>query len=144
MQYVKIDPEAPDLGYAHWGDAGIDLTARQFICLSPFGEEHDKFLMPTGIAVAIPQGYFGMIVPRSSSAKLGIMLANTMGIIDSGYRGELLVYIRNMKNEHVYIDRGMRIAQLVIVPFCQVLEFVQIEELSETSRGDGRFGSTGQ
>jgi dUTP pyrophosphatase len=145
MQYVKLDKEAPDLAYAKIGDAGIDLTARHFISLAKFGdpEGHDKYLMPTGIAVKIPEGHFGLIVPRSSSAKLGIMLANTCGIIDSGYTGELLVFIRNMTGYPLPLERGSRIAQLIVLPYFSVPKFELVEKLPETDRGSGGFGSTG-
>lgn len=143
MQYVKLNKDAPDLKYAKPGDAGIDLATAQFICLSSFGTDHDKYLMPTGIAVKIPEGHFGLIVPRSSSAKLGIALANTCGIIDSGYTGELLLFIRNMTPEHIAIDAGTRVAQLIILPYFHVPYFEQVEELPKTERGTGAYGSTG-
>lgn len=145
MQYVKLDNNVPDLCYAKRDDAGIDLTANNYVCLAAFNDEdeHDKYLMPTGIAVKIPEGYFGMIVPRSSSGKLGIMLANTCGIIDSGYTGQLLLFVRNMTNSPVHIDKGMRIAQLIIIPYFSVTPEL-VDKLPETDRGTGGFGSTGK
>jgi dUTP pyrophosphatase len=144
MQYVTLRSGVPELAYARQGDAGLDLAVIEFTALAPFGdpEGHDQRLFPTGIAVKIPEGHFGMIVPRSSMGKRGLMLANTVGIIDSGYTGELMVLLRNMKPTVNVIEAGDRVAQLVIVPFTTVkLERVLV--LPETERGAGGFGSTG-
>jgi dUTP pyrophosphatase len=142
MQYVKLDKKAKDLGYAKPGDAGIDLSVIEFIALAPFGDDKSKKLLKTGISVKIPEGHFGLIVPRSSMAKKGIMLANTCGIIDSGYTGELMLYVQNMTAKVNYIEEGDRVAQMIVVPFTSVV-LTSVDKLPETDRGTGGFGSTG-
>jgi dUTP pyrophosphatase len=126
--------------YQHEGDAGLDLSSRVDVTLRP-GE---RATVPTGIAVAIPRGYAGFVLPRSGlAARHGIALVNSPGLIDSGYRGEVAVVIINSdKHEAFHIKRGDRIAQLVIQ---QVVEAttIEVEDLDETSRGSGGFGSTG-
>lgn len=142
MQYVKLNKDAKDLAYAKAGDAGIDLSVIEFVALAPFGEQNYKKLLGTGISVKIPEGHFGLIVPRSSMSKKGIMLANTCGIIDSGYTGELMLFVQNMTKEVNYINPGDRIAQMIIVPFTSVV-LNNVDKLPETDRGAGGFGSTG-
>jgi dUTP pyrophosphatase len=142
MQYVKLNEKAKDLGYARPGDAGIDLSVIEFIALAPFGDDKSKKLLKTGISVKIPEGHFGLIVPRSSMAKKGIMLANTCGIIDSGYTGELMLYVQNMTAKVNYIEEGDRVAQMIVVPFTSVI-LTSVDKLPETDRGTGGFGSTG-
>ena len=142
MQYVKLNEKAKDLGYARPGDAGIDISVIEFIALAPFGEDNSKKLLKTGISVKIPEGHFGLIVPRSSMAKKGIMLANTCGIIDSGYTGELMLYVQNMTAKVNYIEEGDRVAQMIVVPFTLVV-LTNVDKLPETDRGTGGFGSTG-
>jgi dUTP pyrophosphatase len=127
--------------YQHEGDAGLDLASRVAVTLQP-GE---RATVPTGIAVAIPRGYAGFVLPRSGlAARHGIALVNSPGLIDAGYRGELaIVMINTDKHEAFHIKRGDRIAQLVLQ---QVVEAttVEVEELDETARGSGGFGSTGR
>ena len=140
--HIKLlDEELPMPRYQHEGDAGLDLPSRIDFVLEP-GE---RAMIPTGIAVAIPRGYAGFVLPRSGLAsRNGISLVNTPGLIDSGYRGELaIVMINTDKREPFHIKRGDRIAQLVIQ---QVIEAttVRVNELEETSRGEGGFGSTGR
>lgn len=142
MQYVKLNKDATDLSYAKPGDAGLDLAVVEFVALSPFGEQNSKKLLGTGISVKIPEGHFGLIVPRSSMSKKGIMLANTCGIIDSGYTGELMLYAQNMTKDTNYINPGDRIAQMIIVPFTSVV-LTKVDKLPDTDRGTGGFGSTG-
>ncbi|MEI7886420.1 MAG: dUTP diphosphatase [Actinomycetes bacterium] len=139
---VRLDPELPLPEYAKPGDAGIDLRARQAITLSPAG---GRALIPTGIAVAIPQGYAGFVQPRSGLAlKHGVTCLNTPGLIDAGYRGELKVLLINTDPvEPFEILRGERIAQLVIQAVEHV-EFVEVEALEESDRGQGGFGHTGR
>jgi dUTP pyrophosphatase len=141
VQIKLLDEELPMPRYQHEGDAGLDLPSRIDFVLEP-GE---RAMIPTGIAVAIPRGYAGFVLPRSGLAsRNGISLVNTPGLIDSGYRGELaIVMINTDKREAFHIKRGDRIAQLVIQ---QVIEAttVRVNELEETSRGEGGFGSTGR
>ncbi|MHB0915857.1 MAG: dUTP diphosphatase [Thermoleophilia bacterium] len=122
------------------GDAGVDLTSVEELTL----HEGQRALVPTGIAVAIPQGYGGFVQPRSGlAAKFGITLTNSPGLIDSNYRGEIKVIIQNTGHSDFEIKVGDRIAQLVIMPVEQA-EFEAVDELPESGRGEGGFGSSGQ
>jgi dUTP diphosphatase len=139
----QLDPDLPVPRYAREGDAGADLMARHDAVLAHGG---GRGLVPTGVAVAIPPGYAGLVLPRSGLAlRHGVTCLNTPGLIDSGYRGEIQVVLVNHDPEHDYaVNRGDRIAQLVIVAveeagFTLVLE----EELGEAVRGAGGFGHTG-
>ena len=140
VEFRKLDPTAVLPGYAHGGDAGLDLAANADLVLKP-GE---RALVPTGLAVAIPEGHAGLVLPRSGLAsRHGITLANAPGLIDSGYRGEITIAVVNLDRRHQYeIKRGVRIAQLLVVPFV-ALEPMEVVDLTETSRGAGGFGSTG-
>jgi dUTP pyrophosphatase len=124
---------------ANAGEAGPDLSACERVELAP-GE---RALVPTGLAVAIPGGYAGFVQPRSGlAAKHGISIVNTPGLVDSGYRGELLVNLLNTDlREPFVVEPGMRIAQLVIVPLPEV-ELVEVDELPESERGVRGFGSS--
>ena len=135
-----LDPDVPMPRYQHEGDAGLDLSSRVDLTLQP-GE---RATVPTGVAVAIPAGYAGFVLPRSGlAARHGIALVNSPGLIDSGYRGEVAVVIINTdKHEAFHIKRGDRIAQLVIQKVVEATT-VEVETLDETSRGPGGFGSTG-
>jgi len=135
----RLDDGLPTPAHAHRGDGGVDLCARSGIELEP-GE---RVVAPTGIAVAIPEGYAGLVTPRSGlAAKHGISVVNGPGLIDAGYRGEIMVVLVNLSDEPFLIERGDRIAQLVVVPVA-VQEFEIVEQLPSTSRGSGGFGSTG-
>jgi dUTP pyrophosphatase len=136
----RLVPDAVLPAAAHPGDAGLDLVANTEVTLKP-GE---RAMVPTGIAVAIPEGYAGLVLPRSGLAsKHGITLANAPGLIDSGYRGEVMVAVVNLDpNEAYTIARGERIAQLVIVPFATVA-VEESDALPASERGEGGFGSTG-
>jgi dUTP diphosphatase len=135
---LRDDAVLPESAYP--GDAGLDLVACERVKLGP-GE---RALVPTGIAVAIPDGYAGLVVPRSGLAlRHGISLVNTPGIIDSGYRGELRVIAINTERSATFVvEAGMRIAQLVVVPI-PTLSVVEDTELPETARGRAGFGSSG-
>jgi len=128
--------------YANAGDAGADLVAAEDMTLAPAG---GRGLVPTGAAIAIPEGYAGFVQPRSGLAlKHGVTCLNTPGLIDSGYRGELKVILVNLDpTEPFEISRGDRIAQLVIqrVEHCS---FVETDELPASERGEGGFGSSGK
>lgn len=127
--------------YATEGDAGADLVAAEPMTLAPGG---GRVLVPTGAAIAIPAGYAGFVQPRSGLAmKHGITCLNTPGLIDSGYRGELKVLLVNTDpSEPFTIERGDRIAQLVIQRVEQA-NFVLVDDLPDSERGEGGFGSTG-
>jgi dUTP pyrophosphatase len=139
----RLDPDLPVPGYARQGDAGADLLARSDVVLARAG---GRATVPTGVAVAIPDGYAGFVLPRSGlAARHGITCLNTPGLVDSGYRGELQVVLVNHDPTHDYeVSRGDRIAQLVILRADQVaFELVAAEELGASERGDGGFGHTG-
>ena len=136
----RLDPTVELPSYAYMGDAGLDLRASESVVINP----HERRLIATGLAIAIPEGYAGFVQPRSGLAlKLGLSIANTPGLIDAHYRGELKIIAVNLDaHEPIAIERGERIAQLVIqkVP---VVELVEVDELDETDRGTGGFGSSG-
>lgn len=138
---VRLDPELPAPTYAHQGDAGADLFARSDATLAPSG---GRALVPTGVALAIPEGYAGFVQPRSGLALAhGVTCLNTPGLIDSGYRDELKVLLVNTDPEASYVvRRGDRIAQLVI----QAVEEAEFTEgdLPPSGRGTGGFGHTGR
>jgi dUTP pyrophosphatase len=138
---VRLDPDLPLPSYAHDGDAGVDLFAREDATLAPRG---GRALVPTGFALALPDGYAGFVQPRSGLAlKHGVTCLNTPGLIDSGYRDELRVLLVNTDpTEPFTVRRGDRIAQLVVqrVERCA---FVVVDALPDSSRGKGGFGSSG-
>lgn len=125
--------------FAHHGDAGADLTASEAVVLEP----GDRALVPTGMAMAIPVGFAGLVMPRSGLAiRSGVTVINAPGLIDAGYRGELRVALINHGRDAFTIDRGDRIAQLVIVAV-ERPTYEEVEVLETSVRGDGGFGSTG-
>lgn len=129
--------------YSTPGSAAMDLYAANdaaFII-----EPGETYFIQTGIAIEIPEGYAGLVLPRSGLAcHSGITLPNTPALIDSDYRGELLVPLKNMAPNGYLLRPGQRIAQLMIVPYARVTEITVVEKLSGTSRGSGGFGSTGE
>ncbi len=137
----RLDPDLPLPQYAHAGDAGVDLYAREDTVLAPQG---GRALMPTGIAIAIPLGYAGFVLPRSGLAlHNGISVVNAPGLIDSHYRGELKVVLLNTDATRPYhVHRGDRIAQLVIQKVEDVT-WVEVDELDANNRGGG-FGHSGR
>ena len=137
----QLDPGLPLPQFAHQGDAGIDLYAREDAII---GRQGGRTLVPTGIAVAIPEGYAGFVLPRSGLAlKHGVTLVNTPGLIDAGYRGELKVIMLNTDAENDYsVQRGDRIAQLVIQKIENVA-WVVVDSLDGFDRGGG-FGHSGR
>jgi dUTP pyrophosphatase len=138
---TRLDPELPLPRYAKGGDAGADIVSRIDITLAP-GE---RALVPTGIAIALPDGYVALVHPRSGLAiKHGVTMVNAPGTVDAGYRGELqVILINHDKSESVSFKRGDRIAQLVIQKV-ERAEFVEVRELPGSGRGSGGFGSTGR
>ena len=138
---ARLDPELPLPRYAKGGDAGADIVSRIDITLAP-GE---RALVPTGIAIALPDGYVALVHPRSGLAiKHGVTMVNAPGTIDAGYRGELqIILINHDKSESVSFKRGDRIAQLVIQKV-ERAEFVEVQDLPGSGRGSGGFGSTGR
>ena len=137
VKKTRDNAVVPTRAYA--GDAGMDLSSCERIELAP-GE---RALVPTGLAVAIPEGFAGFVQPRSGlAAKHGISIVNTPGLVDSGYRGELLINLVNTDTHDAFVvEEGMRIAQLVILPIPE-LELVEVDELPESERGVRGFGSS--
>ncbi|MBT5581237.1 MAG: dUTP diphosphatase [Acidimicrobiaceae bacterium] len=142
LPVLRLDPDLPLPVYARPGDAGIDLLAREEVTLVAAG---GRALVPTGVAIALPEGYAGFVQPRSGLAfKHGVTCLNTPGLIDSGYRGELKVCLINHDpTADFMVTRGERIAQLV-VQAVEHVNFVEVDDLDESSRGDKGFGSTGR
>lgn len=160
VKIKKLHPEAVIPSYSKEGDAGLDLTAVDLTV----NQDEGTCTYHIGLAVEIPEGYVGYIFPRSSISKMGCRLSNCVGVIDSGYRGELMVKmdvapivivelvadnIENLEFENSNFEapnpykKGDRVAQLVIMPYPKV-QFVEVEELDSTDRGEGGFGSTGK
>ena len=138
----KIHPEAVIPSYAKAGDAGMDLIATSIISETP-----SQITYGLGIALEIPEGFVGLVFPRSSIRKTRLQLSNSVGVIDSGYRGELqatfnkiTTTIENQKNDYKV---GDRVVQIMIIPH-PTIEFNEVNELSNTERGEGGFGSTGK
>jgi dUTP diphosphatase len=140
LRFERLRPEARLPAAQHDGDAGLDLCSAVEAVVGP-GE---RVMIPTGVAVAIPDGHAGLVLPRSGLAsKRGLTLANSPGLIDAGYRGEVVCAVVNLdRDAKVEIGVGDRIAQLVIVELPSVVP-AWAESLPETTRGDGGFGSTG-
>jgi dUTP pyrophosphatase len=136
----RLDPDLPTPAYAHPGDAGADLVAAEEVAIAPGG----RALVRTGVAVALPEGYVGLVHPRSGlAARLGVTVLNAPGTVDAGYRGEILVNLINHDRSAVAkIARGDRIAQLV-VQRVERADFLVVDVLPESSRGAGGHGSTG-
>jgi dUTP pyrophosphatase len=141
LEIKRIDPDLPLPSYARDGDAGLDLSSSEDVVLKP-GE---RVVVPTGFAIAIPEGHAGFVHARSGRAfKEGLALPNAPGLIDAGYRGELKVLLVNLDPaEPIYIQRGEKIAQLVVQPVARA-ELEEVSELQPSKRGEGGFGSTGR
>jgi len=140
LPFRRLRPEAELPAAQHPGDAGLDLRSAIDVVVAP-GE---RAMIPTGVAVAIPEGHAGLVLPRSGLAsKQGLTMANAPGLIDAGYRGEVICAAVNLDRETaVEIHVGDRIAQLVIVEI-PAISAVWVDELPGTTRGEGGFGSTG-
>ena len=140
LPICKLNPEVELPSYAYAGDAGLDLRAAEDVVLKPF----ERKLISTGLAIAIPEGYAGFVQPRSGLAiKKGLSMVNTPGLIDSHYRGELKIAAINLDaQEDIHIEKGERIAQLVIQAVPEVM-LIEVEELDATDRGLSGFGSSG-
>lgn len=135
LKIKKLNEDAVVPAYANTGDAGMDLTAVSIT-------RGDRFIQYNiGLAIEIPEGYVGLLFPRSSISKKDQMLANSVGVIDSGYRGEIGVRMRG--SQGLIYEVGDRVAQLIIVPY-ETMELEVVDELAESERGVGGYGSTGQ
>ena len=144
-EYVEVllsagTPDVPAPSYAHPGDAGADLTAAESLTLQP-GE---RATVGTGVSIALPDGHVGLVVPRSGlAARHGITIVNSPGTVDAGYRGEIRVTLLNTDSSKAYpVEVGDRIAQLIVMPVTRA-QFVPVETLPGSARGDHGFGSTG-
>lgn len=142
IEVKALHPDARVPAYAHVGDAGCDLFAVDGCVISARG---GRAMIPTGLSVAIPEGYAGFILPRSGMAsKHGVTCINSPGLIDAGYRGELTVALVNLDPDVDYhVKKGDRVAQLVVMPVAQV-SFRVADELPSATRGHGGFGSSGR
>ena len=143
VRIKKLNPDAVIPSYAKPGDAGMDLTAISY----DYDYEHDNHIYGTGLAIEIPEGYVGLIFPRSSNRKTMAYMTNHVGVIDSGYRGEIFITYKNRDDNRQKLNTvpytlGSKVAQLIIVPY-PYIELVESEELSNTERGEGGHGSTG-
>lgn len=152
VKIKKLNPNAVIPAYAKDGDAGMDLVATQIIKDTP-----EQITYGTGIAVEIPYGFVGLVFPRSSVRKTGLQLSNSVGVIDSGYRGEIQATFNKVFGGERFFDEtkntedtsndfykvGDRIAQIMIIPYPPI-QFMEVDELSESERGEGGFGSTGK
>lgn len=141
VKLKKLVPEAVVPKYAKLGDAGMDLVAT-----SCSKDVHDNWVYGTGIAVEIPKGYVGLVFPRSSNRKTNVYLTNSVGVIDSGYRGEIMLCFKQRDFSSAAnrpYDIGDRIGQIIIMPY-PAIEFIESEELEDSDRGEGGFGSTGK
>ena len=137
VKIKKLSKDSVLPTYSKYGDAGLDLTAIS----EKWNEDNSIVTYDTGLAIEIPKGYVGLLFPRSSIYKTSLDLTNAVGVIDSGYRGSIMLKFRYVEEGMVY-DVGDRVGQLIIMPYPQI-EFEESEELSETERGSGRYGSTG-
>ena len=139
VKIKKLDKKAIIPKYAKDGDAGLDLTAT-----SKWYDDDNNVCYGTGIAMEIPKGYVGLVFPRSSNAKQDLILSNSVGVIDSGYRGEITFKFKRIDDRHLAKDYniGDRVGQIIIMPY-PIIEFVEVEELTKTERGDGCYGSSG-
>ena len=137
IKLKKMNPNAVVPTYAKQGDAAMDLYAAEVI-----KDEWGNYVYLTGIAIEIPPGFVGLLFPRSSVSKTCLSLANSVGVVDSGYRGEIMLKYRRTGEANPFYSCGDRVGQIMIMPYPQV-EFIEAEELSNTERGEGGFGSTG-
>lgn len=141
VKIKKLDPKAVIPKYAKPGDAGLDLTAISY----KYDNQYDNRIYGTGLAIEIPEGYVGLLFPRSSNRKTDAYMTNHVGVIDSGYRGEIMITYKDRDFDVAKIPYqiGDRVAQLIIMPY-PTINLVEVEELSETERGEGGHGSTGK
>ena len=143
VKLKKLVPEAKLPAYAHNTDAGMDLTATNI----QYDQENNNYVYGTGIALEIPEGYVGLIYPRSSNRKTNCYMTNHVGVIDAGYRGEVMVTFKD-RNDHPEMGKepykvGDRIAQIIIMPY-PYIEFKEVDSLEDSERGEGGHGSTGK
>lgn len=136
---IKLDREIqrPHIGSTR--AAGADLKIRENMTLAAGA----TVTVDTGISMAIPEGYFGLVVPRSGMGRDKLIIANTVGIIDSDYRGNIQLALFNKSGDWLFLDEGTRVAQIILIPHLDPNNYVYVDSLDETDRGSGGFGSTG-
>lgn len=144
VKIKKLVDNAVIPSYAHPGDAGMDITCTSI----EYDDKNDCIMYHTGLAFEVPKGYVMLIFPRSSNRKTNFYLSNSVGVLDSGYRGELMMAYKRRDKEPYNIKEvpyqpGERIGQIMILPY-PLIRFIEVDELSETERGTGGFGSTGK
>lgn len=137
IKIKRLTPDAVIPSYAKDGDAGLDLTATSVLL-----DKDGNVVYGTGLAFEIPEGYVGLLFPRSSISKKNLVLTNSVGVLDSGYRGEVTFKFKCLTETGIVYSKGDRIGQIIIMPYPHI-EFTEAEELSETERGAGGYGSTG-
>ncbi len=138
VKIKKLHPSAVIPKYAKDGDAGMDLVATEII-----KRTNTQITYGTGIALEIPEGFVGLVFPRSSIRNTNLELSNSVGVIDSGYRGELQATFNITSSDRISYQIGERIAQIIIIPYPPI-EFIESDELLDSNRGEGGFGSTGK
>lgn len=138
VKIKKLHTDAVIPSYAKEGDAGLDLVATTMLY-----DDYGNLSYGTGLAFEIPKGYVGLVFPRSSNSKKDLWLTNSVGVIDSGYRGEVTFKYRQVDLKERIYQIGDRVGQLIIMPYPHI-EFEEVEELSETERGCGSYGSSGK
>lgn len=140
VKIKKLDQKAILPTYAKVGDAGMDLTAT-----TKWYDDDNNVCYGTGIAMEIPKGYVGLVFPRSSNAKQDLILSNSVGVIDSGYRGEITFKFKLVEDRCRVKDYnvGDRVGQIIILPYPRI-DFIEVEQLSKTERGNGGYGSSGK
>ena len=138
IKVKKLHPDAVIPKYAKEGDAAMDLVAVS----KKWNEDNTQVTYGTGLAMEIPKGFCGLLFPRSSVSKTTLSLANCVGVIDSGYRGEVMLKFRYLKEGDVY-EIGDRVGQIMLAPVW-LISFIEVDELSDSERGEGGFGSTGK
>jgi dUTP pyrophosphatase len=139
IHFKKLNPQAQKPKFGKPGDAGADLVATS---IETRWRDDDKIVYGTGLAIEIPEGMVGLVFPRSSIRQTDLLMANSVGVIDSGYRGEIMVTFNVKKEATRWYQVGDRIAQILIMPV-PLTNYVEVEELSETERGHAGHGSTG-
>lgn len=140
----KNHPDAVIPSYAKRGDAGMDLIAVSAkVLVDSLTDEDTKLEVDSGLSFEIPEGYVGLVFPRSSIKGTGVRLSNAVGVIDSGYRGTVKSVFDITDKSLVYYEKGDKFAQLIILPYPSI-QFIPVDELSSTDRGEGGFGSTGK
>ena len=137
IKFKKVNPNAVMPTYAKQGDAAMDLYATEVT-----KDKYENYVYLTGIALEIPPGFVGLLFPRSSVSRTCLSLANSVGVVDSGYRGEIMFKYRQTGDPNPIYKTGDRVGQLMIMPYPKI-ELIEAEELSSTERGEGGFGSTG-